>query len=58
MKSILQLQNQKSSGKLSPTLSLHLSIDTPMMLQYKLGNNTEDDPNYLRFYLAAKIDDM
>ena len=44
--------------KLAPTLSLHLSTDTHMKLQYKLGDNTEDDPNYLQFFLAPKIDDM
>jgi proliferating cell nuclear antigen len=56
--SLLYLHKMCMFRKLSPTLSLHLSVDIPMKLEYKLGDNSEEDPNYMRFFLAPKIDDM
>lgn len=43
--------------KLATSVSLHLSNETPMKLQYKLGDNDEEDENYLRFFLASKVED-
>ena len=48
--------------KLAPSLSLHLSSEAPMKMVYRLDNtssdNTEIDDckNYLRFFLAAKVE--
>jgi len=39
---------------LSPTVTLNLSSDSPLSVEYRLGGG---DAGYLRYYLAPKIDD-
>ena len=48
--------------KLASSLSLHLSSDAPMKMVYRLDDTSSDDievddcQNYLRFFLAAKVE--
>lgn len=46
------IRNMCLFNKISPSLSLHLSEQTPMQLKY-----TMDDSSYVRFYLAPQVDE-
>ena len=51
--SLQYLQWMCSFSKISEELELHFSKDLPMKMVYDLGNND----NYIRFFLAPKIED-
>lgn len=40
------------AATLSDTVSLHLSSDVPLMVEYRI-----EDMGYIRYYLAPKIED-
>jgi len=45
---------------LSSQVSLQMSADVPLVVEYKISDNDEDSPSdigYIRYYLAPKIDD-
>ncbi len=45
--------------KISPTVNIHVSPDIPIQIKYLFDNNDEEqeNTNYIRFFLAPKIDD-
>ena len=46
------LKNFSTAASLSPRVTLHLSNEIPMLVEFKI-----EDLGYLRYYLAAKISD-
>ena len=55
--SLLYFHKMCMFRKISSSLTLCLGDDMPMKMVYKLGDNTDTDNNYIRFFLAAKIED-
>lgn len=45
--------------KISPTVNIHVSPDIPIQIKYLFDNTDEEqeNTNYIRFFLAPKIDD-
>ena len=53
------LQEMSSFSKVNSSINLHFSKDTPMKMQYNMdGEDEEKCLNYVRFFLAPKIEDF
>ena len=54
-----QLQDMCSFSRINSSINLHFSQDTPMKMQYNMDDNDEENcVNYIRFFLAPKIEDF
>ncbi len=53
------LQDMCSFSRINSSINLHFSQDTPMKMQYNMDDNDEENcVNYIRFFLAPKIEDF
>jgi len=53
------LQEMCSFSKVNSSINLHFSNDTPMKMQYNIDEEDEEESlNYIRFFLAPKIQDF
>lgn len=53
------LQEMCSFSKVNSSINLHFSKDTPMKMQYNIDEEDEEKSlNYIRFFLAPKIEDF
>jgi len=42
--------------KISPIVNIHVSPDIPILIKYLFDNDDEDSNNFIRFFLAPKIE--